>query len=289
MNRLWLLLLWLAIFAGARSAPASTGRVECNSLPSKVLAHAVRYCVVLPASFDQDKSRRFPVLYFLHGLGDDEQSFIHSGAFNLVEDMRQRGELTDFLIATPDGGASFYINSKDGKTRYEDFLVEEFFPFIEKRYRVAPGRAHRGIAGISMGGYGALHLAFAHPQLFASAAAHSPALIERLPEFLGPTPHSPRSRVLGQVFGAPPDPAFWNRNSPITLARTSHLAGLKVYFDCGDHDDYGFEAGAGALAKVLTDRKIPHQYHLYPGRHDPAYFAEHLPASLAFSSAAFAK
>ena len=289
MNKLRLGLLAAALISIAVTTPAATGRVECNAVPSKILARPVRYCIVLPSSFDQDRSRQFPVLYFLHGLGDNEQSFIHSGAWNLVENMREQHQLIDFLIATPDGGAGFYINSKDGKSRYEDFLLQEFFPFIEKRYRVAPGRGHRAIAGISMGGYGALHLAFFHPQLFSSVSAHSAALIDKLPEFLGPTPDSPRSRVLGQVFGSPPDPVFWNRNSPITLARSANLTGLKIYFDCGDHDDYGFEAGAAALDKVLTSRHIPHEYHLYPGRHDPAYFAEHLPASLQFASQAFVK
>jgi len=241
----------------------------------------------LPASFDADKARHFSILYFLHGLGDNEQSFIHSGAWNLTEDMREKHEMKEFLIATPDGGASFYINSKDGKERYEDFLLQEFFPTIEKRYRVAPGRGHRAIAGISMGGYGALHLAFRHPQLFTSVSAHSAALIEMLPVFLGTAPNSPRARVLGKVFGVPPDPVFWDRNSPITLARTADLSGLKIYFDCGDQDDYGFDAGAAALHKILTARRIPHEYHLYPGRHDPSYFGEHLPASLVFASGAF--
>ena len=289
MNRVRLGLLVAAIFAFTISASAATGRVECNAVPSKILSRSIRYCVVLPPSFDQEKSRQFPILYFLHGLGDNEQSFIHSGAWNLVENMREQHQLTDFLIATPDGGAGFYINSKDGHNRYEDFLLQEFFPFIEKRYRVAPSRGHRAIAGISMGGYGALHLAFAHPQLFSSVGAHSAALIVKLPEFLGSTPNSPRSRVLGQVFGAPPDPAFWNRNSPITLAQTANLAGLKIYFDCGDRDDYGFEAGAAALDKVLASRHIPHEYHPYPGRHDPEYFAQHLPATLEFASRSFSK
>jgi S-formylglutathione hydrolase FrmB len=228
-------------------------------------------------------------LYFLHGLGDNEQFFIHSGAWNLTEDMREKGELRDFLIATPDGGASFYINSRDGKQRYEDFLLQEFFPFIEKRYRVAPGRSHRAIAGISMGGYGALHLAFRHPQLFIAASAHSAALIEKLPVFLGPTPNSPRSRVLGSVFGIPPDPAFWDRNNPIALARTADLAGLKIYFDCGNEDDYGFDSGAATLDKALSSLRLVHEFHIYPGRHDPSYFAEHLTASLLFASRAFSR
>jgi S-formylglutathione hydrolase FrmB len=288
MNKLHLALLCLAFFAPPSLTLAATGRVECNSVPSKILSRRVPYCVVLPPSFDANKTSQFPILYFLHGLGDNEQFFVHSGAWNLTEDMWEKGSLKEYLIATPDGGVGFYINSKDGRNLYEDFLLQEFFPFMEKRYRVAPGRGHRAIAGISMGGYGALHLAFHHPQLFVSVSAHSAALIEKLPAFLGPAPNSPRSRVLGAVFGSPPDPAFWDRNSPLTLARTANFSGLKIYFDCGDQDDYGFETGAAALDKILSARHIPHEFHIYPGRHDPSYFAEHLPASLTFASQSFA-
>jgi S-formylglutathione hydrolase FrmB len=269
-------------------ARAATGRVECNQVQSKILARSVSYCVVLPASFDTDKTKRFPILYSLHGLGDNEQFFVHSGLWNLVEDMQEKRELKEFLIATPDGGAGFYINSKDGKNRYEDFLLREFFPLIEKRYRAAAGRGNRAISGVSMGGYGALHMAFKHPQMFAAVSAHSAALIEKLPAFLGNAPQSPRARVLGSVFGAPPDLAFWEQNSPLTLARTANLAGLHIYFDCGDRDDYGFDAGAQALDKILAARHIAHEFHLHPGRHDVTYFAEHLPASLVFTSNYFA-
>lgn len=270
------------------SSLLASGRVECNSIPSKILARAVAYCIVLPSSFDADKTRRFAVLYFLHGLGDNEQFFVHSGAWNLVEDMREKGELKDFLIATPDARSTFYVNAKDGKERYEDFLLQEFFPYIEKRYRVAAGRANRAVSGISMGGYGALHLALRHPQLFSSASAHSAALIEKLPNFLGDTaPNSPRSRVLGGAFGNPPDPVFWEQHSPIVMARTAKLTGLKIYVDCGDQDDFGFENGAIALDKMLNSRHVPHEFHIYPGRHDAIYFAEHLPASLAFHSRLF--
>jgi S-formylglutathione hydrolase FrmB len=238
--------------------------------------------------FDADKNKKFPILYDLHGLGDNEQFVVHSGLWNLVEDLRSNHELKDFLIATPDGGASFYINAKNGKNRYEDFLLQEFCPFIEGRYRVAPGRANRAISGVSMGGYGALHLAFRQPQRFSAVSAHSAALIEKLPSFLGSAPGtSPRARVLGGVFGSPPDPVFFDQNSPIVLARTASLAGLKIYFDCGEDDDYGFYAGATALDKLLTSRHVSHEFHLYPGRHDANYFAEHLSASLQFHSKAF--
>jgi S-formylglutathione hydrolase FrmB len=269
---------------------AASGRLECNSLQSKILARRVPYCVLLPPAYDADKTRQFPILYFFHGLGDDEQMFVRSGGWNLVEDLWERKELGDFLIATPAAGATFYINSNDGKVRYEDFLVQEFLPTIEKRFRVRAGRANRAVSGVSMGGYGALHLAFRHPELFSSVSAHSAALIEKLPSFLGGVAQSsPRARVLGGTFGNPPSAAFWDRNSSIGIARTASLAGMKIYFDCGEEDDFGFEEGATALDRVLTSRKILHEFHLYPGRHDWQYFATHLPASLQFHAKLFAK
>lgn len=272
----------------AISATAQQGRIECNKLSSKILARSVNYCVLLPPSYDAEKSRRFPILYFFHGLGDNEQMFVHTGGFNLVEDLWERKQIGEFLIATPEGDASFYINSSDGKNRYEEFLVQEFLPGIEAHYRAKSGRANRAVSGVSMGGYGALHLAFRHPELFSAVSAHSAAIIEKLPAFVAPTPAGGmRARVLGGTFGSPPDPVFWERHSPLTLARSANLASLKIYFDCGDQDDFGFESGATALDKILSSRHIAHEFHLYPGRHDWQYFAEHLPSSLQFHSRLF--
>jgi len=252
--------------------------------------HAVNYCVVLPPGYDTDKARKFRVLYFFHGLGDNEQMFVHGGAFNLVQDLWERKQIGEFLIVTPEAGATFYINSRSGKIRYEDFLVQEFFPAIEARYRISPGRAKRAVSGVSMGGYGALHVALRHPELFVAVSAQSPALMTEIPAVATRSAaNGMRARVLGETFGSPPDPAFWEKNSPIALARKANLAGLKIYFDCGDQDDYGFEEGAKALDKVLTSRRIPHESHIYPGRHDWQYFAEHLPDSLQFHSRAFSE
>jgi S-formylglutathione hydrolase FrmB len=238
---------------------------------------------LLPPSYDTEKTRRYPILYLLHGLGDNEQMLIHSGGMNLVEDLWEQNQLGEFLIVTPAGGASFYINSHDGKRRYEDFFLQEFMSGIEKRYRALTQRKSRGIAGISMGGYGALHIAFRHPQLFSAVGAHSAALIENMPNISARDSRQlSRLRVLGDAFGSPFDPAFWNQNDPVTIARTANLAGLKIYFDCGSEDDYGFDGGADALDKLLTSRHIQHEFHLYPGGHNWIYFAEHLPALLEF-------
>ncbi len=271
------------------SAARATGRAECDSLSSKILRRAVPYCVLLPPSYDLEKTRRYPILYLLHGLGDNDQMLVHSGGMNLVEDLWEQHQLGEFLIVTPAGGASFYINSRDGTHRYEDFFLREFMPGVEKRYRAQTGRKSRGIAGISMGGYGALHIAFQHPQLFAAVGALSAALIEKLPSIS--TQNSQQLsilRVLGGAFGSPFDPAFWNQNDPLTIARRANLAGLKIYFDCGSDDDYGFDAGAQALDKLLTSRHVLHEFHLYPGGHNWSYFAEHLPALLQFEFHSFA-
>jgi S-formylglutathione hydrolase FrmB len=263
-------------------------RAECLSLHSRILGRDVGYCVLLPPSYETAKLKRYPVLYYLHGLGDNQQMFLHAVGLNLIQDLSERGRIGEFLIVTPQGDTSFYINSRDGRDRYEDFLLREFFPAIQRRYRVARGRKSRGIAGLSMGGYGALHLAFRHPQLFVSVSASSAALLEKLPAItVQNAPQAAVRRILGGAFGTPPDPAFWERESPLTLARTFRPAGLKIYFDCGTEDNYGFDAGARALDKILTRRHIPHEFHLYPGRHDWLYFAERLPASLEFHSRAF--
>jgi S-formylglutathione hydrolase FrmB len=285
------LLIGAALFLSFLALPRpvfATGRAECLSAPSKILGHPVAYCILLPPSYDAEKSRRYPILYLLHGLGDNEQMLIHSGGFNLVEDLWERHQLADLLIVTPDGGSSFYINSHDGRHRYEDFFLREFVPHIENRYRTETVRASRGIAGISMGGYGAMHLAFRHPQLFGSLGAHSAALLEKLPNVtVGDSRQLARSRILGDVFGSPPDPVFWKQNDPLAIARAANLAGLHIYFDCGSQDDYGFDAGASALDKILSARRIPHEFHLYPGGHNWVYVAEHLPALLQFHSRVF--
>jgi S-formylglutathione hydrolase FrmB len=292
----WLLAGLIALSTYAALAPAcaaspvsqaSDARGECRSVPSRFLGRAVPFCVILPPGYGQDAARRYPVLYFFHGLGDNQQMFLRSGGFDLVQELWDRREIGDFIIVSPAGYASFFMNSHDGRFRYDDFFLEEFIPWIESHYLVAASREARGLGGISMGGYGALRMAFLHPQLFGSVSVHSAALMERLPSItLGDSPESGRLRLLGDVFGSPPDRQFWDRNNPLELARTANLAGMKIYFDCGLQDDYGFEAGAEALHDILTSRRIPHEFHLDPGGHNWPYFAAHLPDSLRFESGA---
>lgn len=134
-----------------------------------------------------------------------------------------------------------------------------------------------------MGGYGALRFAFKYPQMFVSVAVHMPALLETLPHGLG---NAGFTQFFGTAFGDPADEAFWKANSPFVYARKNNLHGLKIYADCGDRDDYGFDAGTRQLEKLLNERHIPHTIHIYPGQHDWQFVAAHLEASLEFQSKA---
>ena len=281
----------LALLAVAAFAPSvrAQGRAECRSAPSKILGHPVPYCVILPPSYDSQPPQHYPLLYFLHGLGGSSQSFVDSGGLNAVEDLWQQKQVKEFLIVTPDAGRSFYVNSRDGRVRYEDFFIREFIPYIESHYRIRAGRRDRGISGVSMGGYGALRFGFRYPDLFGSVSAHSAALVERSPiAGMSGAQEMGISRFLGSAFGVPFDLAYWQRENPFTIVRNSpRPVGLQIYFDCGTDDNYGFNAGAQAFHDLLVARKIPHEFHLYPGAHDWSYFAAHLPASLEFHSRAF--
>lgn len=267
---------------------AAQGRVECAAVKSSILRREVRYCALLPPSYDREKTRKFPILYYLHGLGENEQA-LTGPLWDVIEELRQKREIGEFLMVTPDGDRSFYINSHDGRYRYEDFFLREFMPAIERKYRVAGTRAQRGIAGTSMGGYGALRFAFKYPHLFAAVTAEMPALYEKFPpQLIALVKMSERGRQMGDLFGDPFDQAFWARNTPFTLARehAAQLRGLKIYFDCGDQDDYGFDDGARQLDKLLTSLHLPHEAHIYPGRHDATYIAAHIDAVLHFQSQA---
>jgi S-formylglutathione hydrolase FrmB len=263
------------------------------------LREAVRYCAFLPPGYDASgtgdnpqtkNARRYPVLYDLHGLGDNEQSLLNTGAWSLIQDLREQHKIGEFLIVTPDGARSFYINSRDGRTRYSDFFLQEFIPSIEHKYRVRAERNSRGVTGMSMGGYGALHFAFAYPQLFSAVSAHSAALVAQPPRASdGSGEGSPLVGMIGALFGSPIDAAFWNENSPFVLAKrnTSEISRLKIYFDCGSEDNFGFDRGARELHNELDTLKVKHEFHIYPGGHGVDYFLAHAAASIEFHSHAF--
>ena len=267
------------------------GRIDCSVFSSHILHRPVRYCVMLPPNYEADTNKKYPVLYFLHGLGENEQTLLRSGGWGLIEDLRHDHKVGDFLMIAPEGRGSFFINSADGRDRYSDFFLNEFLPFIETHYRVIRERRSRGVTGLSMGGYGALRFAFAHPELFGSVSAQSPALITESPRELNADVRDagPLAKLLGTVFGNPIDVVHWNQNNPFQLARKNQaqIRSQAMYINCGQQDEYGFAAGAEQLHKQVLAEKIPHEFHLYRGGHNAEYFLSHLGETIQFHWHAF--
>ena len=294
MHRCLRISLLLAAFAFAVPVSAQS-RIDCNALNSRILKHPVHYCVYLPAGYDAGMSKRpaqaYPVLYFLHGLGDNERTLFNTGGWTLLDDLRQQHKIGEFLIAAPEGGQTFYINSADGRVRYGDFFLQEFMPLIESKYRIKKGRSDRAISGISMGGYGALRFALSHPEMFSSVSAQSAALITESPQELDTASRSgaPLGKVLATVFGSPIGVQHWKDNSPFDLAKRNqkNIRSLSIYFNCGQDDNYGFEKGAAALHQQLQKEGVKHEYHLYPGDHSLSYFLAHFNEVMEFHSRAF--
>jgi S-formylglutathione hydrolase FrmB len=281
----WVVPLLVALLVGLCH---SQGRIDCNALQSHILGESVHYCVMLPSDYDAatagHSTRHYPVLYFLHGLGDNEQTLFKSGGWDLIQDLRQKGQVSDFLVVAPEGRRSFYINSADGRVRYSDFFIREFIPYIESHYSIRRERSARAISGFSMGGYGALRFAFAHPDLFSSVSAESAVLIAEPPQ-------PAESGALAVAFGNPIDVRHWDENSPFFLAKRNRTqiraSGLSIYFNCGNKDDFGFDRGADQLHRQLQSEAIQHEYNLYPGDHGGEYFLAHLGEVLKFHARVF--
>ena len=281
----------LAIVCLLPTYAVAQGRIDCSAFDSLILHRAVRYCVMLPPNYGTDTQRKYPVLYFLHGLGENEQTLLRSGGWGLIEDLRHDHKVGDFLMIAPEGRGTFFINSADGRDLYSDFFLNEFLPYVETHYRVIRERRSRGVTGLSMGGYGALRFAFANPELFGSVSAQSPALITESPHELNADLRDagPLARLLGTVFGDPINIGHWNQNNPFELARKNQaqIRNHAIYVNCGQQDEYGFASGAEQLHNQLRAEKIPHEFHLYPGGHNAEYFLSHLGETIEFHWHAF--
>tara|TARA_R110002167_G_scaffold94258_22_gene251813 strand:+ start:1130 stop:1987 length:858 start_codon:yes stop_codon:yes gene_type:complete len=276
--------LLLLCFAISLSAFGQTGKVFDNlTMTSKILKSERKFAVYLPPDYETSE-RSYPVLYLLHGAGDDQTGWVQFGEVLRIADAGiAAGTATPMIIVMPDAntGKRGYFNQKDWN--YEDFFFEELMPYVEQQYRIKGEKRFRAIAGLSMGGGGSFMYALHHPELFSSACPLSayvgPLTMEDLKE---------RFKRGGETYTDKEAKAYFARHNAINLIESvpvEDIKSIRWYIDCGD-DDFLYE-GNGLVHIAMKKKEIPHEYRVRDGRHSWTYWREALPTVLGFVSDAF--
>lgn len=286
MKKHFLSILILLLFISGNLFAQTGSKVFDNlSMPSKILKMDRKYAIYLPADYETSQ-RSYPVLYLLHGSGDDQSGWVQFGETKLIADKAiADGKSTAMIIVMPDGntGQRGYFNSPDGNWNYEDFFFQEFMPFIEKTYRIRAEKRYRAISGLSMGGGGTFMYALHHPELFSSACP--------LSAYAGPISlEEAATRWEKQYPGISKDTQakYFARHSAIELINSlpdDQKKAVRWYIDCGD-DDFLYE-GNSLVHIAMRKKEIPHEFRIRDGAHNWTYWRDSLPTVLEFVSQAF--
>jgi len=322
-----LLALGLSLGGAAVSSAqtsAVNGTVRTDTLWSPSLGAYKALVVYLPPSYRTADRTRFPLLVYLHGRAGNERNWVDAGALHRTMDSLARSGAPEAIIAMPDGDDGWYAtwnqlgdanacraDTTRGEpaatycvpwTRYDDYIARDIVSHMDARYRTKANRESRGIAGLSMGGFGAITLALQYPDVFAAAASHSGVVS---PRYLGPTPFAPPARYanttaelqaaaqnlwsdLRWVMGK--DTIGWNARDPGQLAQrlqqraAAGVTGVpplpQLMFDVGVADAY-VDQNRDVHA-TLTRLGVPHRYVEWPGAHSWSYWQTHAAESLQF-------
>lgn len=264
----------------------TTGKVFDNlSLPSKILNMERKYAIYLPPDYETS-TRSYPVLYLLHGGGDDQTGWVQFGEMlNITDNAIKEGKSTPMIIVMPDANTMRrgYSNNALGTWLYEDFFFKELMPFVEKKYRIKGEKRFRAIAGLSMGGDGSFTYALHHPELFSSACPLSAGT--------GPLTMDAAKTNVRRADSTATDvqiEAFYKRQSVLELVNNvpdSLKKAVRWYIDCGD-DDFLYE-GNSLVHIAMRKKEIPHEFRARDGGHTWTYWRQALPDVLAFVSQAF--
>ena len=259
--------LFSAAFLVVCLAVVANARVDTVNLPSKLVNATLPYNVILPTDYDTARTTRYPVLYLLHGL---------TGHYS---DWLKRTNIADYasahriIVVMPEGNDSWYTESTVvANNKYESYILQELIPDVQQRYRTIEARYARAIAGLSMGGYGAIKFGLKSPYTFVLAASMSGVFaITRYSEPEVPELWRESLRLFGPVGS---DTRKTNDVFEIlknlTPARISSLP--YFYFDCGTEDSSLIFPSNRELATVMFEKKIPHEYRELPGDHSWGYW-----------------
>ena len=260
--------------------------IKTLQLDSKLMARQMPYCVILPANYDVEKDARFPVIYMLHGLGGDHKVTKLSSA-KYTDKQR-------VIMVFVEGGNGFYSDSATKPNdKYESYIVNELIPEVDKNLRTVADRRGRAMAGVSMGGYGALKFGIKYPQLFSLAVSWSGAVnVANFNEAKSLPPIPGLKEMLTAAFGDGTNRAFITGNDLFKLFADYPGDKLKelpfFYLDCGTEDELGLFKPNRDLSEAMINRKIPHEYREFPGGHG-VFRANTFPDLYQLSDKIFAK
>lgn len=252
--------LLFAVLALALCLPATAGVVVSREFDSPALGRKWTYAVYLPDGYETS-TLRYPVLYLLHGHGQNLYDWANSGHIQQTADaLIAHGDIPPAIIVMPDAGTSWYV---DRKEKMETAVIHDLIGDAERSFRAIPARNGRFVAGLSMGGYGALRFVLKYPEMFAAAALLSPAIYDPEP------PQGSGARKAG-VFGAPDfDPQVWKElNYPALWdAFLAKKIAVPMYINSGDDDGFFIEAEATRLYELLRKKDQPAELRIVDGSH----------------------
>lgn len=254
-----------ALQLNASSCPQPAGQLITETLDSNVTVVPITVHIYLPPCYDPEHYT-YPTLYLIHGTAFEQGGWLYDGVPRVADVQMSLGVLPPFIIVMPGadmraGDASKYSWTNTGPGSYDDFVVNELIPYIDQNYSTWASREGRAIGGISRGGYWAIEIAFAHPDLFSAVAGHSPS-------------------VFTQLVGVPPN------FSMLSLARSvDELHDLRIWLDAGDAD--WAKVDMQKLMGDLDDAGVSYYAEVGEGGHEDSYWTSRVPDYLAFYSASW--
>ncbi len=278
----------IVLICATTMALAQGGRVyETRTVKSNILKADRHYSIYLPPGYD-DTDQSYPVLYLLHGSGDDHTGWVQFGQTKHIADKAiAEGKAGPMIIVMPDANTERrgYFNDIKGDFNYEDFFFQELIPHIEKTYRVRSERRYRAISGLSMGGGGTIFYALHHPEMFAAAAPLSASTgswdIEQVKQRMGNQPGVTEQK-LQQYFQRHSIEGMLSNASEEELKQIQRI---RWYISCGD-DDFLYEGNA-MMHITFKKKEIPHEYRVKDGAHTWTYWRMELPLVLEYVAKSF--
>jgi enterochelin esterase-like enzyme len=219
------------------------GKIETGALRTDLLRLPLEFRVYLPPCYEEQPDRRYPVLYLIHGQSYNDDQWDRLGADETADALIASGEVSPFLIVMPRDR----VWSQPTEDPFGQAVAEALVPWIDENYRTRPERASRAVGGLSRGAGWAIHLGLSRWELFGAIGAHS------LPVFWTDLPH-----LRDWLDAIPPT------ERP------------RIYMDLGDKDRPQISRSARWFEELLTEKGIPHEWHLYSGYHEEAYWEAHV-------------